>query len=391
MNLNESNILFVSGYAAPYGGNFILLLRSLAVKLQQEYRCRVIFLFPNQPEKEWLTKLREGFVVRFTYKDYANSSNEIYEIINEFSVNLVHTHFEVYDIPVAKAVKRCKRDVKMVWHLHDYLTLDKKNLSLAWLRKIKTHLSFYRQYGFWGKDAYYIGVSAEILQFVSHYRNNLFSYPKPFSIEQVDSIGNASSSVIINGIDLSRIEKSNIKPFTRQVPCFLTFGGESYSKGIPTIFKAAEILNDKGYIFKIKITEGYSTSKLLSEIYPNEHPSWLEIVKQTDNISSLYREADAYISASLCETMSMAIAEASIYGLPIIQSDIPGTMWNSDTPSSFLFKVGDAVELSKRMEEVMNMDTSLLYEWCQESARINTERLDMNVWCSRIIEVYCSL
>lgn len=84
----------------------------------------------------------------------------------------------------------------------------------------------------------------------------------------------------------------------------------------------------------------------------------------------------------------MCVAEASISGLPVIQSNIPGTYWNSDTPSSYLFKVGDSDELAHRMEELINTDKNRLKEQCNISSEINKERLNINNWCKEIIYIY---
>lgn len=46
--------------------------------------------------------------------------------------------------------------------------------------------------------------------------------------------------------------------------------------------------------------------------------------------------------------MSMAIAEASIWGLPIIESDIIGTSWNRNNPSTFLFEAGNVEMLAEK-------------------------------------------
>lgn len=77
-------------------------------------------------------------------------------------------------------------------------------------------------------------------------------------------------------------------------------------------------------------------------------PQWLEIVPESDNIATIFEKATCYISASYYETVSMAIAEASIWGLPIIESDIIGTSWNRNNPSTFLFEAGNVEMLAEK-------------------------------------------
>lgn len=84
----------------------------------------------------------------------------------------------------------------------------------------------------------------------------------------------------------------------------------------------------------------------------------------------------------------MAIAEASIYGLPIIQSDIPGTWWNSQNSSTYLFHVGNAEELAEQMKNVIQADKEVLWTKCQETAEHNKGLLSLDNWCENIISIY---
>ncbi len=389
MDIRNKNICFACAFAAPYGGNFIRMCISLAERLVSEYGCKVYFIFPKQPDKDWLIELKNRYTVSFTTLPYDKCEDEIYGIINQWHIDLVHTHFDVYDVPVAKAVKKIARPIQMVWHLHDYLSLDKTGLSLPWVRKFFTNQRLYNQYGKWGRQAYFIGVSAEVTNIAAHYRNHRFSYPVNRSCEELSRMTFPNASVIINGIDLERlkVEEGHLQPEERLFT-FLTFGGEAVSKGVLTIFSAAEILHNEGLKFKIKITNGYTTESVVSARYGNEIPQWLEVISQTDNVVSIFGKCDCYISASLKETMSMAIAEASIYGLPVIQSDIPGTWWNSRNPSTFIFKKNNAVDLALKMKSLMEFDSRQLKDRCYKTSKSNRRLLSMDSWVDKIMWVY---
>ena len=129
----------------------------------------------------------------------------------------------------------------------------------------------------------------------------------------------------------------------------------------------------------------------MDEWYGDAIPDWLEIVPPTEDIASLFNQANCYISASLKETMSMGIAEASLFGLPVIQSDIPGTWWNACTPSAFLFRVNDANELAKRMRQVMEMPKDTMRALCAKSQAINKARLSIGRWSDTMIEIFENL
>lgn len=388
MDIKNRHIAFACCYEAPYGGNFISMLTALGIILQERYGCKVHFIFPQQTPKEWLEKLQEKFCVGYTCKPYKKSEKDIYQLLYKWRIDLIHTHFENYDKPVAKAIKKGNLPIKMIWHLHDYMSLDKTGLSLPHIRKILSNQKFWNHYGRWGRNAYYIGVSAEVTNFATHYRNHRFSYPKALSNKDLGRTCFPKAKVVINGIDTSRLRGRETYQFPSYQTTFLSFGGEAVSKGISCILDAAYILEKRGLDFEIRITRGYTVDNLFASRFSRGLPSWLRIVEQTNNIATLFDECHCYISASLRETMSMAIAEASIYGLPVIQSDIPGTWWNSNNPSTFLFHVNDAEELAAQMENVINADKSDLWEKVQITSKNNQSLLSMQTWIDRIVNIY---
>ena len=394
MNLKNKNVLFVSAYAANYGGNFILSLESLADLLGKEYDCNVNFLFPSQEEKQWIDELKKKYKVSFIKSCYKSSEKEIEHFINEWNIDLVYTHFDAYDIPVAKAIEHSNRNVKMVWHQHNhlYLYMDITKEKFKFLRKLKRNFCYWLQYGYYGKNAYFIPVSYEVGNFVCHYRNHFFTFPKEnLSIEEYENIPLSRATMVPNGISLDRIRKDIFSPFSRAVPRFLSFGGETFYKGIACICDAADILWGRGYRFEVAITKGGNTKNFLDDKYGHSYPKWCKLIEQSNNISDIFMGCDAYISASYREGCSYAVAEATIYGLPMIQSDIPGTAFNAKNPSVLLFKRGDAIDLANRMEFMLNMDKDDLREKCMISSENIRRQMSMTNWCNSLLDIYKNL
>ena len=387
MNIYNKHIAIISSYEAPYGGNFIKILIALGNEIIRN-NAFPYFIFPRQTEKDWIRELGSKFVLGFTKKPYEDSVPDLLQLFTEWHINLVHSHFDAYDIPIAKAIKKSGKDIKMVWHLHDYLTLDKTGLSFPWLRKILSNQKFWIHYGKWGKDAYYIGVSPEVTHFATHYRKHRFSYPLVLKIDELESKSFPKAEVIINGIDIERLTRKQKYHVPNHKTIFLSFAGECISKGIPCILDAADMLFQEGWNFELYLTRGYTLDSFIKYKYPKDIPEWLKIVEQTDDIVQLFDKCHCYISASLQETMSMAIAEASIYGLPIIQSDIPGTWWNAFNPSTFLFRTNNAQDLAKQMKLIINMDKEELANKVRQSSENNIKKLSMERWCKQIISVY---
>lgn len=387
MNIQNKKICFISYYGAQYAGNFILMLLDLAKRLQVCYNVECFFIFNKQSDYEWHRLVAGKHQIEFVDSPYARSCvPQITNLLRKWDIDLVHYHFEAYDIPVAKAVKQIDKNIKQVWHLHDYVEVDKSGKSFEWLRKIRAKYLYFNHYRRWGKDAYLVGVSAEVLYSVEQFRDNIFAYPKQVPNEELSVMSFKHGCVLINGIDMRRLNRAYKIPggiFT-----FLTFGGDTFRKGIPLIFDACELLYKDRKDFRLVITKGVGTEDYCNKRYERYYPEWLSLVNQSDDIAALFDKSHCFISASHRETMSMAIAEASIYGLPVIQSDIPGTWWNVKSPSAFVFRDNDASYLKNCMEKLINMDKETLKDLCAEGAMLNRKRLSLESWTNSIIDIY---
>lgn len=160
-------------------------------------------------------------------------------------------------------------------------------------------------------------------------------------------------------------------------------------KRIDLLLKAALIINSSvNTRCRVLLTQGTDTVEVVNEIFDNHIPNWVEIIPQSNNILSIFEMADCFVSTSVHETFSYAICEASVYGLPIIQSDISGTEWNLHNPSTFSFKSLDVEDLHRAMLAVMSNDSSDLQEKCLETRKRNLAEYDIQNWCKHIINFY---
>lgn len=95
------NIIFAAQYAAPYEGNFIKSLRTLAQKLEARGGCKVSYIFPEAAKRQaWMPEFRNCNQVYFTVDDVRSSIAlvQLREIISKLNPILIHTHFDGYDI-----------------------------------------------------------------------------------------------------------------------------------------------------------------------------------------------------------------------------------------------------------------------------------------------------
>lgn len=97
------------------------------------------------------------------------------------------------------------------------------------------------------------------------------------------------------------------------------------------------------------------------------------------------------MSTSVRETFSYAIAEATIYGLPVIQSDIEGTKWNKDNPSTFIFPSGNVDALAETMQKVMQTPYKEMISLCAQTRNNNMRNYSLDSWSGKIIEFFQSI
>ncbi len=187
---------------------------------------------------------------------------------------------------------------------------------------------------------------------------------------------------IPNGIDTSRITPSS-KHVKNEPFIFLAFGGRNVQKRVDVILKAVKyIKTDKPY--EVWITEGTDT-RFIYEENPDVH---VKLIPQTSDINSLFSKVDCFISSSISETFSYAIAESAYFGLPVIQSRIEGTKWNEDNPGSYTFESLNSVDLATQMKSVLNLSQDELVKKGRASTDYIASRYTLDSWCTQVIDFF---
>lgn len=367
MRLNNKRILFAAQYAAPYEGNFIAALKLLESSLKKSYDAECAYVFPANAERQsWMDAFSSSHKVYFTDNNVPKTETELKYIIEDFDPDIIHTHFDGYDVPVYNAVRSTGKRIKQIWHLHDYLTYQSNPL-----KKLYQLICFYRHYKYRGREMSLIAVNRHELDFISTYNRHL---------------KDTATAVIPNGIQIERISETPRKEHDKFT--FLAFGGRNCQKRIDILLNAGKILAQNREDFVITVTKGTDTCEIAASIFGREHPKWLNLIDQSENISDIFASADCFVSTSVHETFSYAIAEASIYGLPVIQSDIEGTKWNAANPSCYTFRSENVSELADAMLRIMQEDNETLKRKCQISKSRNTADYSLNAWCEKITDFY---
>lgn len=352
-------VLQVCAFGAEHPGNFIASLEALEYALASK-GVRTIYAFVERAaDKDWCKKIRKRTAVYFLPEAKARILPKTYQIMHkiyaENDVNIVHTHFELYDIP---ATVTAPRNAKVFWHLHDPIMPGSGLRSILW--KL--------QYGCVGKRATMLSVA-------DHYRNVVvdLGFPK------------GQTELVLNGIDLNRITKKSSDVIPEYD--FLTFGWDFERKGDDLIIRACDRLAEEGYQFKLLLNGNESTWTKLDKFLDGRNPAYLVKGNPVANVSELFETSKVFIQASRRETFSYAVCEAAYAGLPVISSDIAGLEWARALPTVSFFENEDVDGLYAQMKEFLDGKSQSLDDInrCRTYVEAN---LSVEAWAQKIILHY---
>ena len=339
--------------------NFIASLEILEEELEKK-GYRTIYAFCDKAkDKGWCKRIEERTKVYYLPEAKARILPRTYLLFNQIykenEVDIVHTHFELYDIP---ATVMAKKKTAIYWHLHDPINVFDGMRGLLW--KV--------QYGVVGKRAILLSVS-------DFYRKEVIEIGFP----------EEQSKVVLNGIDTSRLEKTSFSTNPRYQ--FLTLGWDFYRKGDDIIIEACKRLYADGYEFSLLLNGNESTWPILEQYLDNKEYPFLVKGYPTKEIGELYKSANIFIQASRKETFSYAVCEASYMGMPVISSDIAGLEWAHMLPTVTFFENENVEELYNLMKTFLDGKQFVEKDYNQTKAIINSD-YTIHAWAHKIMRIY---
>lgn len=286
-------VLQVCAFAAPNAGNFIASLTHLEKRLAEK-GIKTIYAFADGAEdKPWCREIQKRTKVYFLPTAKARILPKTYGIFRkiyaENEVSIVHSHFELYDIP---ATVTAPKNVRIFWHLHD--AIKRQYQTAGKMKKLLTRI----QYSSFWKRPKILSVSKEHASFVNSLgfrANRIYYFP--------------------NGINTQRVQPTAFHQGQAQ---FLMFGWEVERKGVDLVVSAAETLARNSCVIRIV---GQAECKK----YLDAHAGTPCIVYQepVENINLLYQNTSTFLHVSRAEGLSYALLEVIYAGIPVICSDIP--------------------------------------------------------------------
>ncbi|MDU4892495.1 MAG: glycosyltransferase family 4 protein [Clostridium sp.] len=356
-------VMQVSNFYAEFKGSFINQLEELEKKVNEDGGS-MVYVFPLDAKKiEWCNKLQKNNKVYFVSNtQQANQKQIIKElkaIIDKEQPDIIHSHFDGYDVPITKA---SSKDTIKVYHRHNEFDVSK----LCWYKKIYALTLIDVKMRYLKKEGYNI--------FITHDMQKVF-VEKGIAIKE-------KSITILNGIFTRRLE-GNIKTIRHyEKPVIFSFMGNWYSKGGDLIFKAIEEINKK----EVKVYLASIISEFHIKQYYGNIPKWFILLEVTEDIKAYYNTADLFVSSSRKETFSYALAEAIYCKLPCISSDIDGTQWAKEFETIEFFESENIDELINKINYVLNNKYSK--EKLEHSKEILKNKFSEQVWSTNIMKFY---
>lgn len=351
-------ILQVCAYGADYPGNFICSLEALEAELKKS-NINTIYAFPEKARnKEWCQKICKRTKVYFLPENNARILPRTYNIFRTIyrsnSVDIIHSHFELYDIP---ATETAPKKARIFWHLHDALKRDYEQAPKS--RKLLSKL----QYSFFGKKATLLSVSKEHGQFAAE-------------------LGFDSKHIIYfpNGIDTARIKIAYSENSSNQ---FLMFGWDVIRKGVDLVVDAANKINQKDC--RILII-GQDDCRQYLDSTP--HSDSIVYLPPTDDINSLYSKTKAFIHVSRAEGLSYALLEVLYAGIPVICSDIPENQFAKEFRNVFFVHNQASDEIAEMIDYIAENVNNIKQNDIAYNRSIIENEYSLKAWCHRLINLY---
>lgn len=365
------NILIAANYATPQSGNFIGSMYELGEEVRK-HGHELFFVFPKHPntlkENSWVDWLRRtGFTVLLIEKEKPDHEllSELEDIINKYHIDILHTHFNMYNRAIA--LSKRKLPVKILFHDHFGIPWEHNTLK-ARIRNIVFSLIYRLK-----------GIS---LIFVSQHLAAGFPFAKRWHVPNAASMK--------RNIDRSRTReecRAALGIDENEKLC-LMLGWSLQVKGLDIALKALDICHkqDPSIVLGIVGFGDKANEKAVNFIqqstHVDPHADWIHYLPDTEDMYAYHRAADVYLSSSRTEGFSYGLLEAIIQDTPAVVSDIIGTKWAEMYNHAYFYPVEDAGACADAICKALTAGRE------NSNSQQVADRFHIQRWCQQIMDIY---
>lgn len=358
------NILQVLNYAANYRGNFMDSLKELDQQLHEKGKYCVYFFMVLESigmKIDWISEMvSENIPVYFIPDSKFAWLSSLREIIKKHQIGIIHTHF--LTAKQFAVIKACNMglNVDIVLHFHNHAVLSNK-LTKRLVRK--------RIYA----GCKMIGVSASVAAGL----RKIYPYNKCYEVE--------------NAIDFKRLENTGEFDLMSEnnelnAKICLIFGFDYERKGVDLALDAISQIVEDGerILLVISLSTNEEIIKKRIESRFGKIPTWVVCVKARNDVATLYRNADVFLSPSREEGFCYSIVEAAYCGCHVVASKIPAQQ-DLKVPGVYWFETEDVEALRESIYKAICDDIQ------QDLQNQLKAAYDLSNWAEKVIEVYESV
>ncbi len=356
--------LEICSIASEFPGSFVKNMQALIERAEKE-QIKIEFVFPPQAQEHlWCKQLSQKTKVHFVEASKAALNPKTYaqlgKILRKGNYDIVHCHYESYDIPTKVLKSFYHLRFRLICHLHCNPVACLEIYSP--LKQIYYKIMYK-----------YFTVGNELIAINKNDADVIAKFAKKATVH-----------TILNGIDINDLKQKELANFSCT---FMMHGWEFYRKGVDLVIEACKFLHEKGYTFKTVINGNENTKKLIDEYLNGVLYDFLEFQEPQYNRNDFFDLSPVFIMASRSETFNYGIAEASYLGKHIITSDIHGVSWSFCLPNVHTFKSESVQELANLMEEYLLKGN----EWEFDKQAVSNyiaDRYSDSAWSKALIELY---
>lgn len=356
--MKPRRVIFVSDYAANYGGNFLTSSKYLSQFLKDK-GIESTYLFPVQAkEKSWRNDFQEFKVY---YVDF--NSAELYQYLNNIvqSNDIVYLNFlkRKHLLQIRRLKKKFKKQIKVIYH-------ERMDLHFNYPKILKPLYNFYFKTLF--KDFQFIANSPNVRKRI------------------LEKFGKRKSIVAENGIALSRLGgESSCEKLNKNI---VIFGTDYYRKAVDISIKAIQASVLKEIItLKIIVHNISETEKRISEEF-GKVPSFVKICPTNANVKEVYDDSFLFLSPSRHEAFGNAVVEASYCGTQVIASDVPGQNTLKSIPYVKWVRPDSVSALTNAIEKAYDYPSINSKKRLNEIRKVIEQKYSLQSWTDKIYKFF---
>lgn len=198
-----------------------------------------------------------------------------------------------------------------------------------------------------------------------------------------------SSIVVPNGVVVAPYQRASMAQVAQREWVLINVARHESEKGVDGLLRLARDLSDQGLNYRLWLVgDGEQHAELRAQAQSAGIADRIDFLGFRDDVASLLRSADIFVSASHGEGMPLTVLEAMAAGLPAVVSDVIG---NRDVvahgKTGFLFPLAQPAAGAAAV--ALLMTDAGLYDRCAWAAyQAVRDLFSVDVMCERIGGIY---